>query len=549
MELINSIFLNPIFSTLFAIAACGVIGLYIGSIKLFKINIGITGVLFAGIVLSYLGIKFDENLIHFIREFGLVLFVYAVGMQVGGGFFSAFKKNGLRFNIFALTVIALNLIIVLLIKYLANIDPSLITGLYCGAVTNTPALASAQATASSLGKNFILDNISSSYAIAYPGAIFSLVISMIILKTVFKNDYEEDMNKTVVSDKPKILNVTVSVENKNINNIKIKDIPAIDDLKIVVTRVKRGGDVFLAHPDTEIKLNDLILAVGEEKNIEEFIKIVGSKSDVDLKSQSQKIIHTRAVVTNKSIIGKKIYETKIPSYGVIITRASRADVEFIVSDDYTIQFGDNIVIVGDEDNVKKAVNFIGNSPKDLNHPELVPIFIGMIVGIIIGIIPIHLPFVNGTLKLGLAGGQLISAIIFANLGNIGRISWYIPPASNLMLRELGIIMFLAAVGLKSGHSFFDTIINGNGLVLVFYGLLVSFIPVFIVGYVLKKIYKIHYLTICGLLSGSMTDPPALAFANSISDSNLPSISYATVYPLTMFLRIISAQILILFFYG
>jgi len=549
MKLLNSIFLNPIFSTLFSISACGLIGLYLGGIKVFKINIGITGVLFAGIILSYFGIKFDEPLVHFIREFGLVLFVYAVGMQVGGGFFSAFKKNGLIFNLFALSIVILNIVIVLLTKHFSSVDPATATGLYCGAVTNTPALASAQATATSLNMGDLLDKISSAYALAYPGAIFALVITMITLKFIFSKEYEEEISKVNFSSKPKIVNHTILVENKNLNEIKIKDIPAIDDLRIVVTRIKKGESITLASPDTQINTGDMILAVGEEINVDEFSKIVGSKTDFDLKKESQKIINTRAVVTNRNIVGKKIFETKIPSYGVIVTRASRADIEFIVSDDYTIQFGDNIVIVGDEDNVKKAVSFIGNSPKDLNHPDLVPIFIGIIVGIIIGIIPIHIPFVNGRLKLGLAGGQLISAIIFANIGNVGRISWYIPPAGNLMLRELGIIMFLSAIGLKSGHSFFDTLINGNGLILMLYGFMISIIPIFIAGYILKKVYKIHYLTICGVLSGSMTDPPAIAFANSISDSNLASISYATVYPLTMFLRIISAQILFVLFYG
>ncbi|MEF3279615.1 MAG: putative transporter [Elusimicrobiota bacterium] len=547
-DFLKSIISNNIISTLFAISLTGLIGLLIGNLKIFNVNIGITGVLFAGIILSQIGIVFDETYINFLREFGLVLFVYAVGMQVGNGFFSSFKKNGIFLNISAILIILGNILMLFLVKKIFNIDNPSLLGIYCGATTNTPALATAQSAASSLSL-LISDKISSAYAITYPGAILSLITSMLILKFFFKKEYEQDISRSFSSDKPKIINITAIVENKNLNNIYIKDIPAIDELKIVITRIKKTTGIVVAHPETKINVGDIVLCVGEEKNLEEFIKIIGSKSDIDIRKQSEKIINTRAVVTNKNLIGKKIFETKIPSYGVVITRVSRSDIEFVVSDDYTIQFGDNISIVGEEDNVLKATKFIGNSPKDLNHPDLIPIFIGVISGVFIGMIPIHIPFVSQSVKLGLAGGQLLSAIIFSNLGNIGKISWYIPPASNLMLRELGIIIFLSAVGLKSGNSFFQTILSGNGFIIILSGIIVSIIPIIIAGIIIKKFYKINYLTICGLLSGAMTDPPALAYANSLSDSNLSSISYATVYPMTMFLRIISAQMLVFILYG
>lgn len=542
------VFSNDIITTLFAISITALTGTFVGNIKIFKINIGITGVLFAGIILSYIGIPYSEELIHFIRDFGLVLFVYAVGIQVGNGFFSSFKKNGLFYNISAISVIILNIIIIFLLKHILKIDNTTLIGIYCGSVTNTPSLAQAQTTASSFN---ILDieNISSAYALTYPGAIFSVILSMIIIRYIFKNEIEDEEKKITNINKTNITSITAIVENKNIDNIKIKEIPAIDELKIIITRVKKNNNIIVANANTVINTGDIILCVGEENNLNEFIKIVGSKANIDLKKESKKIISTRAIVTNKDIIGKHIYETKIPSYEVIITRASRSDIEFLVSDDYTFHFGDNILIVGELENIEKAIKYIGNSPKELNHPDLVPIFIGIITGILIGAIPFTLPFVSQKLTLGLAGGCLISAIIFSNLGNIGKISWYIPPASNLMLRELGIVMFLSCVGLKSGHNFFDMIINKNGYIIVLSGLFVSFIPVFVVGIILKKFYKIHYLTLCGILSGSMTDPPALSYANSTTSSNLPAISYATVYPITMFLRIVSAQIIVILLYG
>ncbi len=548
-DFLKSIFSNDIISTLFSLSLTILVGLFIGSIKIFKINIGITGVLFAGLGLSYLGVSFNEVFINFIRDFGLVLFVYAVGIQVGNGFFSAFKKNGLVFNLAALFIIIGNIIMVLFIKKILRFDGLTSIGIYCGSVTNTPALAASQEIVSTISVAS-LNIISAAYALTYPGAIVSLVLTMIILKNIFRKEYEEEITKiSEQKEATKIINVSARIENKNLDNIMLKDIPAIDELKIVITRIKKADGIYVAQPETKLNIGDIVLCVGEEKNIDEFVKIIGSMVDFDFKKQSEKIINTRAIVTNKNLVGKKISETKIPSYRVVITRVSRSDVEFIVSNDYEIQLGDNLVIVGEEENVLKVIKFIGNSPKDLNHPNLIPIFIGIILGIILGILPLYLPFISKPLKLGLAGGTLIAAIILSNTGNIGKISWYIPPAANLMLREIGIVMFLAAVGLKSGASFFKMFSTYNGLIIIISGFFVSITPITIAGYILKKYYKLHYLTICGLLSGAMTDPPALAYANSIADSNLQSIAYSTVYPFTMFMRIVSAQILVFILYG
>lgn len=546
MEFFKDLIQNSIISTLLAISLTGFLGLLIGDIKIGGIKLGIAGTLFAGIILSYLGLKYSEEAIHFLREFGLILFVYSVGMQVGSGFFSLFKKNGVFLNLVALFVVIGNILIALAIKYFFIKDPAKVVGLYCGAVTNTPSLASAQGALSSLNLSEKIEILSSSYAIAYPGAIFAIIFAMIILKKIFNIEIS---NVTPTNNKEEIESRPIIVENKNLSGIKITQIPAIDDLNIIITRIKRGDEIFLALPDTKINEGDIILAVGKKENLDEFEKIVGKTINVDLKKESRRIINTRVIVTNKSILGKKISETKIPSYGVVVTRVSRSDVEFLISDDYEINFADQLVIVGEEENVKRASLYIGNSPKELNHPDLIPIFIGIIVGIIIGNISFSIPFVTKPVKLGLAGGLLISAILFSNLRHIGSISWYIPPAANIMLREFGIVIFLSCVGLKSGHSFFSVLLEKEGLYLVLFGFFISFLPVFIAGFILVKFYKQNYLGVCGLMSGSMTDPPALAWAQKISESNLVSMYYASVYPFTMFLRIISAQVLIFLFYG
>lgn len=546
MEFFKELLNNPIISTLLAISLTGFLGLLIGDIKIGGIKLGIAGTLFSGIILSYLGLKYSQEAIHFLREFGLILFVYSIGMQVGSGFFSSFKKNGFFLNLAAFFVVLGNIIIALLVKYFFINEPAKVVGLYCGAVTNTPSLASAQGALSSLNLSQDIETLSSSYAIAYPGAIFAIIVAMILLKRIFKIELS---NISQPTQKDEIENRPILVENKNLNEISINEIPAIDDLNIIITRIKRGNEIFLALADTKIKEGDIILAVGKKNNLDEFEKIVGRRVNVDLKKESTRIINTRVIVTNKSIVGKRISETKIPSYGVVVTRVSRSDVEFLASDDYEINFADQLVIVGDEDNVKRASQYIGNSPKELNHPDLVPIFIGIIVGIIIGNIPFTIPFITKPVKLGLAGGLLVSAIFFSNLRHIGRISWYIPPAANIMLREFGIVIFLSCVGLKSGSNFFSVLLQKEGLYLILLGFIMSFLPVFVIGLILIKFYRQNYLGVCGLMSGSMTDPPALAWAQKLSETNLVSMYYASVYPFTMFLRIISSQILIFLFYG
>lgn len=531
--------------SLFVIFFTAAIGLFLGNIKIFKVNIGIAGVLFSGILFSYFGFKVNEKILEFLREFGLILFVYAVGTQVGPGFLSSFKKEGMKLNTIATFIVIFGIVLTLIIINFFGISAPLAIGMYCGAVTNTPALAAAQQSMLGLN-NQNINEISVGYALSYPGAIIGIILSIILIKVIFKMDSQSDMEKSLKINPSDIIdNANIKVENKNLDGIKIKDIPALDDLNIVVSRISKNGDIKLAKEEDIINIGDIILAVGLKKNLDEFVKIVGSFSEIDLR-ENPKITHSRVVVSRKNVIGKKLSEIKLYSYNVIATRVSRADVEFLITDDYTIQYGDNIVLVGDENDVKKAAVILGNSPKDLNNPNLIPVFIGIIVGIILGSIPFDIPGIGQSVKLGLAGGPLISAIFFSYIQNIGKLSWYMPPAGNLMIREIGIILFLSCVGLKSGESFFNMLFFGNGIKIAALSFLISFLPVFILGIFMKWKYKTNYLILSGAMAGSMTDPPALAFANSISPSNYPSMGYTCVYPWVMFLRIISAQLLVIF---
>ncbi|MGC9070845.1 MAG: putative transporter [Elusimicrobiales bacterium] len=531
-----------------SLSLTGALGLFLGGIKIFRINFGIAGVLFAGIILSYLGLHPSEKILEFMREFGLILFVYAVGTQVGPGFFSSFKKDGLRLNVMATAIILSGIAITILLSRFFSIGMPLAIGMYTGAVTNTPSLAAAQQAIINTPLAERVNDISVGYALAYPGAIIAIILTMILIRLIFRKEAEADMESLLkATASSSIENCNIKVENKNLDGMKIKDIPAIHSLNIVVSRICKGNSVSLAHEEDIISTGDIILAVGNRENLEQFMKIVGSPAETDLRKISSKIIHSRVVVSRKNVIGKTLAESGIYSYNVIATRVSRADVEFIINDDYRLQYGDNIVLVGDESDVKKASSLLGNSPKDLNHPQLIPVFIGIIVGVIIGSIPFSIPGFSHPLKLGLAGGPLIAAIFFSYRQSIGPISWYMPPAGNLMLREIGIVLFLASVGLKSGESFFSMLIYGEGLKIAVLSFLISFIPIMVIGTFMKIRYKTNYISLCGALAGSMTDPPALAFSNSLSPSNASSMSYALVYPWVMFLRIISTQILVLFF--
>ncbi|OGR78583.1 MAG: hypothetical protein A2X32_04855 [Elusimicrobia bacterium GWC2_64_44] len=523
-------------------------GLAIGNLRIAGINLGIAGVLFSGILAGHVGVAINHETLEFLRDFGLILFVYSIGTQVGPGFFSSFKKQGLRLNLLAAGVVLGGVAMTLAVARLAGFDISTAVGMYAGAVTNTPSLAAAQQSLAAAGAE-AADAASVGYALAYPGAILGIILTMVLIRRLFRAEAERDL-LDVHADKAasQLTHASITVENKNLEGLRIREIPAIAELGVVVSRVYHAGQLGVAHDDTVIHGGDCLLAVGQEENLKKFTLVVGSRSETDLKKLPSRILHSRVIVTHKEVIGRTLDEIGLESkYDVVATRVARADVEFLVSDSYTLQFADNLVIVGEADAVAKAAALLGNSPKDLNHPQLIPAFIGIAAGVLLGSIPLALPGLSAPVKLGLAGGPLIMAIVLSYIQHIGPLNWYLPPAGNLMLRELGITLFLACVGLKAGGRFFETLLNGSGAQIVLLSFLITVVPILILGVFAKAKLKLNYMSLCGALAGSMTDPPALAFSNAMSPSNQSAMSYATVYPLVMILRVISAQVMVLLF--
>jgi len=546
--------LSPLFSpesvawSVFVIMLVASAGLALGDLKVFGINLGIAGVLFSGILFGHFGLDINHETLEFLRDFGLILFVYSIGTQVGPGFFSSFRKQGLQLNLLAAAVVLGGIALTLAAAGLAGFDIPTAVGMYAGAVTNTPALAAAQQTLGAVSPE-AANSASVGYALAYPGAILGIILTMLLIRRLFSAQAAQDMLQ-VHADKAasSLITASITVENRNLEGLSLKDIPAMNQLGVVVSRTYHAGQLGVAHDDTVIHVGDTLLAVGLPESVKKFALVVGSWSDMDLKKLPSQIIHSRVIVTHKEVIGKTLDEIKLESqYDVVATRVARADVEFLVSDSYVLQFADNLVIVGEEPAVAKAAAMLGNSPKDLNHPQLIPAFIGIAAGVLLGSLPISVPGLSAPIKLGLAGGPLIMAIVLSYVQHIGPLNWYLPPAGNLMLRELGIVLFLACVGLKAGGKFFETLLNGNGIYIVLFSFLITVLPIIIVGILAKAKFKLNYMSLCGALAGSMTDPPALAFANAMSSSNLSAMSYATVYPLVMILRIISAQVMVLLF--
>ena len=549
MDLLSTLFSpQSVAWSVFVIMLVAAAGLALGNLRLFGINLGIAGVLFSGILFGHFGLDINHETLEFLRDFGLILFVYSIGTQVGPGFFSSFRKEGIRLNLLAAAVVLGGVALTLLVSRLAGFDIATAAGMYSGAVTNTPSLAAAQQALGALGPE-AANNASVGYALAYPGAIMGIILTMLLIKRCFRTQAAQDMLQ-VQGDKAAagFVNVSITVENKNLEGLMIRDIPAIKELGVVVSRLFHGGLMAVAHDDTVIHAGDVLLAVGTEEHVRKFMLVVGSKSAMDLKKLPSRIIHSRVIVTHKEVIGKTLEELNLEAqYDVAATRVARADVEFLVSDSYVLQFADNLVIVGEEAAVAKAAAMLGNSPKDLNHPQLLPAFIGIAAGVLLGSLPIAIPGLSTPVRLGLAGGPLIVAIVLSYVQHIGPLNWYLPPAGNLMLRELGITLFLSCVGLKAGGRFFETLLNGSGMYIVLFSFMITVLPILIIGVFAKAKLKLNYMSLCGALAGSMTDPPALAFANAMAPSNLSAMSYATVYPLVMILRVISAQLMVLFF--
>jgi len=530
------------------------LGLMIGSVAVFGIRLGVAGVLFAGIIFGHFHMGVDQHILEFTRELGLILFVYSIGLQVGPGFFSSLKRSGLTLNLLAAGVVLCGFGITALYILTGMIPTASAVGLFSGATTNTPSLGAAQQTLAIMPG--LPENTQQlpglAYAMAYPFGIVGIILAMLLIRFIFKLDLKTEQTafeKFQKESTPPLVSLDFCVENTNINGKTIAELPFIKEQGVVISRVMHGDEVTLARPDTRLHLQDIVHVVGPKNKLKNLLVLIGSQSalnlHVDVKSP---VVSRRIVVTREKLAGKSIREISLSGFSdVTVTRINRAGIEFTATDNLEIQYADTLVVVGEEEALNKLANFLGNRPVALSAVHLMPIFIGIAFGIFIGSIPIQLPGIPVPVRLGLAGGPLLAAICLSRLGHIGPVVWYLPQSANFMLREFGIALFLACVGLSSGKNFLHTLLAGEGLTWIAAGAVITFVPLLLTALFARIWLKLNYFSICGLLAGSMTDPPALAFANNQAKTNAVSLAYATVYPLVMILRVIAAQILVIIF--
>ncbi len=537
--------------TLLIISLVVSVGLAFGEIPFFNIKLGIAGVLFSGLAFGHFNITIDQQIMHFLREFGLILFVYAIGLQVGPGFVNSFLQNGVWMNIMAASIVILGAIITVLISLFAKIEIPVAVGLFSGATTNTPSLAAAQEILTGMPgiDAETLKHPGLGYAVAYPFGIIGIIMTMLLIKFFFRVKIDREASSFEKNQRDHANHpvwMDLKIENTNLQGLTVEQIPFLEAMEVVVTRILHDGQVTVVNNQTRLQTGDSLRLVGDRKKLQELKILIGSEADVNLKEISAHLFSKRFVVTNKEAIGKTIAELRT-LYNVSISRIQRSEVELMPTSSMDIHFGDELLVVGSEESLAQLEKVLGNSLEKLSHPQIVPIFIGITLGVILGSWPFYLPGIPSAIKLGLAGGPLIIAIILSRIGVWGTLTWHLPKSSNIILKDIGIVLFLACVGLHSGDQFIATLIDGAGLSWMAYSVLITLLPLLLVAVVARGVYKINFLSLCGLLAGSMTDPPALAFANSFSNSAAVSMAYATVYPLVMILRIISAQLIILLF--
>ena len=551
--------MSDIALTVSILALVAVVGLFIGNVKFRGIGLGIGGVLFGGIIVGHFvsqaGMTLSSDMLHVIQEFGLILFVYTIGIQVGPGFFASLRVSGLRLNLFAVLIVIIGGLVTAILHKLFDIPLPVVLGIFSGAVTNTPALGAGQQILRDLGTPMeMVDQMGMSYAMAYPFGICGILFTMWMLRVIFRVNVETEAQQhesTRTNGGALIRTINIRVENPNLHNLATKDVPILNGDKVICSRLKREETLKVPSPETVIQLGDLLHLVGQPADLHNAQLVIGQEVDTSLSTKGTDLRVERVVVTNENVLGKRIRDLHFKErYDVVISRLNRAGVELVASGDISLQFGDILNLVGRPSAIDAVANVLGNAQQKLQQVQMLPVFIGIGLGVLLGSIPVFVPGFPAALKLGLAGGPLIMALILGRIGSIGKLYWFMPPSANLALRELGIVLFLSVVGLKSGGDFVDTLVNGEGLSWIGYGALITAIPLITVGILARMLAKMNYLTMCGMLAGSMTDPPALAFANNLHPtSGAAALSYATVYPLVMFLRIITPQLLAVLFWS
>ncbi len=551
--------MSDIALTVSILALVAVVGLFIGNVKFRGVGLGIGGVLFGGIIVGHFvsqaGMTLSSDMLHVIQEFGLILFVYTIGIQVGPGFFASLRVSGLRLNLFAVLIVIIGGLVTAILHKLFDIPLPVVLGIFSGAVTNTPALGAGQQILRDLGTPMaMVDQMGMSYAMAYPFGICGILFTMWMLRVIFRVNVETEAQQhesTRTNGGALIRTINIRVENPNLHNLAIKDVPILNGDKVICSRLKREETLKVPSPETVIQLGDLLHLVGQPADLHNAQLVIGQEVDTSLSTKGTDLRVARVVVTNENVLGKRIRDLHFKErYDVVISRLNRAGVELVASSDISLQFGDILNLVGRPSAIDAVANVLGNAQQKLQQVQMLPVFIGIGLGVLLGSIPVFVPGFPAALKLGLAGGPLIMALILGRIGSIGKLYWFMPPSANLALRELGIVLFLSVVGLKSGGDFIHTLVDGEGLSWIGYGALITAVPLITVGILARMLAKMNYLTMCGMLAGSMTDPPVLAFANNLHPtSGAAALSYATVYPLVMFLRIITPQLLAVLFWS
>lgn len=537
------------------------IGVYLGKIKIGGISLGVTFVLFAGILAGHVGFTGPKEILTFVQDFGLILFVFMIGLQVGPGFFESFKKGGVTLNMLSASAILLNILVMFGCYYLffdtsnPNNLPMMVGTLY-GAVTNTPGLGAANEALLSVFPNGA-PSIANGYACAYPLGVVGIIGATILIKYICKintADEEEQLNEEdAANPHAKAHNMHLRVENAYITGRTLREVSEFLNRDIVCSRLLHNGEVCIPNSKTKFEVGDELLVVCAEADAEAIKAFIGPEVEAEWdreKDEVQHFVSRRIIVTRPEMNGKTLGKMHFSSvYGVNVTRISRQGMDIFAGRNHHFHVGDKILVVGPEENVNRVAEIMGNSVKRLDAPNIATIFVGIMVGIIFGSLPFAIPGMPVPLKLGIAGGPLIIAILIGRFGYRMKLVTYTTTSANMMLREIGLVLFLASVGIKAGAGFWDTVVQGDGLKYVGCGFLITVIPILIIGTIARLKFKFNYFTIMGMLAGTYTDPPALAYANASCSKEAPAVGYSTVYPLSMFLRIFTAQIVVLFFCG
>ena len=526
------------------------IGVLLGKIKFFGVSLGVTFVLFTGIVCGHFGFTGNTQILNFIQDFGLILFVFCIGLQVGPSFFTSFKQGGVSMNVVAVGVVLLNIAVAVGLYYAlgGRIELPMMVGILCGAVTNTPGLGAANEALSQL--EYDGPQIAMGYACAYPlgvlGIIGSIILVRLLCKINLKQEEEEIAQQEAADPHLTPYMMHIEVRNEALNGKTLMQVKNFIGRDFVISRILQNGHVNIPSKDTVFHVGDQMFIVCAEDDAEAIIAFIGPKIKVDWEKQDMPMVSRRILVTQSKMNGKRLGELHLRTlYGVNITRVNRSGMDIFASYNLTLQVGDRVMVVGPQDAVERVANLMGNSLKRLDHPNIVTIFVGIFLGILFGSLPIAFPGIPTPVKLGLAGGPLIVAILMGRFGYKLKLVTYTTMSANLMLREIGIALFLASVGVKAGANFVQTVVEGDGLLYVGCGFLITVIPLLVMGVIARMRYKMNYFMLMGLMAGSTTDPPALAYANQTASNNAPAVGYSTVYPVTMFLRILTAQLLIL----